>query len=134
MRRCLQLQLTWLALAIFYNVISIYLLKNGLTPLKNGDPEMTLFSLLVFTVLIGLGYAKQYRPYTVLGAALTTMLLIVGVGSHLYAAMSSGILVNYLSTWSWLAALLINIFGVTAFLLGLNVVRRTRIKPKEYSL
>ena len=80
MQLSLQLQLVWLALAVSYNVSSVYLLQNGIAPLKKGDPEITLHFLGMYGLLIGLGFAKQYRLYGVFGAALTAVLLIAGVG------------------------------------------------------
>jgi hypothetical protein len=124
----LHLQLIWLALAVSYNVSSVYLLQNGFAPLKKGDPEMTLYFLAMYGLLIGLGFAKQYRLYGVFGAALTAVLLIAGVGSHIYTAMTTGIADIYSSGWAWMSAILINCFGVSAFLLGLFIVRT---KQKE---
>jgi hypothetical protein len=124
----LQLQLIWLALAVSYNVSSVYLLQNGYAPLKKGDPEMTLYFLAMFGLLIGLGFAKQYRLYSVFGAALTAVLLIAGVGSHIYTAITTGIAGTYSSGWAWISAIIINSFGISVFLLGLFIVRT---KQKE---
>jgi hypothetical protein len=117
-------------LAIAYNVISIYRLSNGNPPLKEGNPELTLYFLFPYALLIALGYFQNFRAYFIVGAVLTLLLFIIGVLSHIHTVILPGGMQIYSSQWSWLFAILINIFGVLAFQLGLLKTLRALLESQ----
>lgn len=115
----LALQVIWLLMALGYNMVSIYNLNLGYPPLKEGNPQQTMVLLTPFLLLLILGFAKRYTVYFYFGVLQTASLLFIGVASHFYTFSISGV-TNYSSVWSFLFAIVINIFGVAVFYGGLR--------------
>lgn len=134
-RQTLIMQSVWLAIAASYNGISITLTLYDYPPLKEGKPVETLLFLALYGVIILIGHAKLYRLYLSVGCLLTIILIVAGIGSHIYNALSIGILEVYNSFLAWALAILINIYGVTAFLLGILIAKnenRRKNDPRTY--
>lgn len=121
---CLAMQFVWLMLAVGYNLVSIFNLKNGYPPLKVGNPEQTLVMLIPFALLLISGVFKHYTLYFYFAAFQTAMLFLGGLVSHFFNVSISG-LSQYSSVWSFIFAIGINLYGVAVFYCGLR---------KSYSL
>ncbi|MFT7591781.1 MAG: hypothetical protein ACI9UJ_001710 [bacterium] len=116
---CLAMQFVWLMLAVGYNLVSIYNIENGYSPLKIGNPEQTLVMIIPFVLLLISGVVKRYTLYFYFGAFQTIMLFLGGVVSHFYLVSISG-LSQYSSVWSCIFAIGINLYGVAVFYCGLR--------------
>jgi hypothetical protein len=130
-RQSLIMQTVWLATAALYNGISITLTFYNYPPLKEGKPVETLLFLALYGVIILIGHAKLYRLYISLGYLLTIILIVAGIGSHIYNALSIGISEVYNSFVAWALAILINIYGVTAFLLGISIAKNENRRKND---
>jgi hypothetical protein len=130
-RQSLIMQTVWLATATSYNGISIILTLYDYPPLKEGKPVETLLFLEFYGVIILIGHAKLYRLYILLGCLLTIILIGAGIGSHVYNALSIGILEVYNSFLAWALAILINIYGVTTFLLGILIAKNENRRKND---
>ncbi len=122
-RQSLIMQTVWLAMAVSYNGISILLIRHAYAPLKEGYPEVTLGFLALYAGLILFGFTKLYRLYFCLAILLVIILVVVGIGSHIYTAINTGISDTYSSLLAWVFAILINFYGVIVFLLGILIAQ-----------
>ena len=119
LNRWLLLQLTYLALAIGFNLVSIWLEQTTGKSLIEGSTPMRSIVLLVVLLspTLWLGLRKKYTAYAVINFLLTLMLLQIGVLKHVYAYLDDGLWL-YSSTVTWFAAIAINTFGVAMAVSG----------------
>lgn len=115
----LTLQMLWLCLATGYNLLSIYFLAMGESPLIQSQPQQLLMMLSLYLIAILFGYSRRLYPYIVLSILLLIGLFFKGVLSHLYAGLIENDFSRYSSLYAWGIAIVINIFGLVAFTLGI---------------
>ncbi len=115
---CIRMQWIWFALAIGYNMISVWRMQHGGLSLIDGrDPVASIVSLMIIVPVLlagGLGYLRLYAL-----SNLVCMLLVgyVGVMIHLVANWLDE-MAPYASFTAWLSGVAINLFGVSAGLAG----------------
>lgn len=130
--RWLRLQYGWVLLGLGYNLISLVKRAIGSTPLAPTDPVAGLIFMGVGFGIISIGLTRLRKTYASLTLMLACLLAYSGVYLHVAAYISAPTLIGYASPFSWAAAVLINLFGVTVLIWGAVVAFgpvRTRGRP-----
>jgi hypothetical protein len=113
-----KMQLTWVGLGLAYNAISWWRMTTGNSALSPTDPFAGAVFIIICGCLIVFGI-KGVRSLSKFVIPLFALLLLYsGVGLHVSAFVSDSSLIGYASFVSWLAAVLINSFGVITLLMG----------------
>ena len=114
----LWLQILWFALALSYNCLSPASMAAG-GPGFAGGWATTISALLavaVFGTVTLTGFMLHKTLYRLFSPLVVVILLVGGVLKHMMLGP-----VPYASYGHWLAAILINAFGVAAFALGASL-------------
>lgn len=118
LKPALTAQYIWVFLGLSYNLISALKLTNAMPPLAPTDPLAGIAFILLCTLIITLGFSRFLKTYAVLISLLACLLTYSGICLHVAAYVFDPTLPGYLSPVTWVLAILINVFGVTALLSG----------------
>lgn len=124
----LWLQLVWFLLAVTYNCLSLAAMADG-GPGFAGDQPTTISALIAvfaFGAVTLTGFMPRKRLYRIAAPIVLVLLLVGGVLKHLTLGPAS-----YASYDHWLAAILINAFGVAAYTFGARVAFSHAAKTPE---
>jgi hypothetical protein len=111
-------QVYYLVLAYSYNLMSIQRVSEGLSPLAKGNPQLLMILLFPFVVVTCVGQFGKVRAFYFLSIISSIALFIKGVLPHFQVFFDESYLNNYASKGAWLAAILINLFGVVCYVIG----------------
>ena len=127
-KAALWLQLVWFALAVSYNCLSLAAMAAG-APGFAGDQPTTVSALIAvfaFAAVTLTGFMPRKRLYRVAAPIVLLLLLVGGVLKHVMLGPAS-----YASHDHWIAAILINGFGVAAYGFGAGLAFSHPAKTPE---
>jgi len=114
----LGLQWVWLALAVLFNLISIWRIEHGGLSLISGrDPLGSIIALVIILPVLLAGARGYLRSYAISNFACMLLVGYVGVFIHVLAYWQ-GDLSRYSSLLAWVFAVGINLFGVISGVIG----------------
>lgn len=118
LRKVQKLQLIWVGLGLIYNALSYGRLEVDEVALAPTNPLIGAVFMAICGALIFAGMKGARRSYKFGTPPLTAFLIYSGVLMHMMAYSSAPNLPGYASFGSWLAAILINIYGVSTLAVG----------------
>lgn len=113
--KALDAQLVWFALATIYNGLSLVSIARTGAGFA-GDQTATISAMaavIMFGTVTMLGLKGWLFLYRILAPIVTVLLCVGGVLKHVNAGPA-----DYASQLAWVMAIGINVFGVTAYVVG----------------
>lgn len=125
---CLKHQLTWVLLAIFYNLVSLWSISNHGKSLSPTDPFIGILVFLLFLPVLVLGLKGNVKAYLVLSLLFWVMIAFGGVLQHVVNVFSPQGLNGYLSVSALVVGVVINTYGVGVSIIS-NVISFRLLYP-----
>jgi len=113
-----KLQMAWVALGLTYNAVSYWRISMGETALSALDPLSGAIFVSVCGAFIVAGMLGANSVYRFTAPVITVLVAYGGVFSHVNAWVADATLPQYVSSLSWLAAIVCNSYGVAVLAAG----------------
>ena len=110
LERLLRLQFLYCLLGILFNVISAYLLSQGMKALTPTEPLAGIVVMSIYGLFLLSGKMRQIRLYRVLMGLAVMIFIYSGIIKHMISLTQNPEL--YFSLASGLIAIAINLFGL----------------------
>lgn len=131
LQTCLSHQWAWIVIAILINLYSYLRITLGQSPVTTTDPITGICLFLLYCPGMLLGHWGKKWPYQILTAGFILLIVSGGILKHAVVIFSPDGLSAYASTFWWLTAILINVYGTIASLLSMWTLGHTDT-PTQY--